>query len=174
MGFLVSANPKHPPPTPAKMQVGPPGCITPPFFPSAVPAAIKNIVLHCWSVSSRGRLASCPEGECRLCCSAFPETPSFSGAPICPSLGLPPRRPVFLPPSPAPEPLASQGVIFHSVCGDRLQPPHPLSASHHCSLPAFRGLLSLQAQPSLAAPVALPVAHGTSVRIQCVTASAEA
>lgn len=51
-------------------------------------------------------------------------------------------------------------------------------SSHLClplpSLPASQGLLSLQAQQSRAAPVALPVAHGTFVREQCVTASVEA
>ncbi|EDL74954.1 resistin [Rattus norvegicus] len=38
-------------------------------FSSLLPAAMKNTVLHCWSVSSRGRLASCPEGTTVTSCS---------------------------------------------------------------------------------------------------------
>ncbi|EDL21942.1 resistin precursor [Mus musculus] len=38
-------------------------------FNSLFPNAIKNIGLNCWTVSSRGKLASCPEGTAVLSCS---------------------------------------------------------------------------------------------------------
>ncbi|XP_028635661.1 resistin [Grammomys surdaster] len=38
-------------------------------FSSLLLAAIKNVGLHCWTVSSRGKLSSCPEGAAVMSCS---------------------------------------------------------------------------------------------------------
>ncbi|XP_031198338.1 resistin [Mastomys coucha] len=38
-------------------------------FNSLLTAAIKKATLHCWTVSSRGKLASCPEDSAVTSCS---------------------------------------------------------------------------------------------------------
>lgn len=124
------------------MQLGQPGCITPSILLSAVSEVVKNIGIQCRTVSSRGELASCPEGECTLLLRLSrspPETPLLSSilsidflrALSQPSHLLasqPCSRSPLVPPSSRP-----------ALCflGNSLQPPQPISTSHSCRSPSF-------------------------------------